>query len=112
LGVIYDQGGLYASLIAKHVGSTVQAGVDSNITIAGYTTSDLAMVYTVRDPGFGARAVRVKFGVTNLSDKRSQYFIYGSTIPTAASPGPNGNGYDDYMTLPGRAYSLGLSADF
>ena len=40
--------------------------------------------------------------MNNLSDNRAQYDVYGANLA----------GKDDFMTLPGRAYSVTLSADF
>ena len=107
LGLIYDGGPLYASLISKRVGSQIEAGnnpltATGNYDVSAYTVNNLAIVYTLRDPGAGAKAAHVKFGVNNLSDNRAQYYVYGANLA----------GKDDFMTLPGRAYSVTLSADF
>ncbi len=107
LGLIYDSGPLYASFISKRVGGQVQAGnnpatATGNYDIGAYTVNNVAVVYTLRDPGAGAKAVHVRVGIDNLSDNRAQYFVYGSNLA----------GADEFMTLPGRAYSVTLSADF
>jgi iron complex outermembrane receptor protein len=103
LGLIFDQGPYYASIIGRRIGSTVQNdGTNPNIDVAGYTLTDLALGYTIRNPGAGARDVKIKFTVTNLSDNRFAYFVYNTTLA----------GTTDYMTLPGRAYNIGVSADF
>lgn len=103
LGLIFEGGPLYASWLAKHVGSQWQSGVSGNESISGYTVSDLALVYTMRDPGAGAKSVRFKLGVANLADNRTRYYLYGTDLTGT---------YDAWMTLPGRAYSVGISADF
>jgi iron complex outermembrane recepter protein len=105
-GVIYDRGGLYGSLLAKHIGTTVQAGNNGpdggNYDISGYTTTDLAIGYTIKSPWAGVKDVKVRFQVSDLSNSESIYYVYGATL----------SGTDMFMTLPGRSYSLGLSADF
>jgi iron complex outermembrane receptor protein len=105
LGLIYDHGPLYASIISKHVGSTVQQGGATNTiyNVSGYTVNDLALVYRVRDPGAGARSVKICLGIDNLSNNRAEYYTYGGNLAGTA---------DAWMTLPGRAYSVGISADF
>jgi iron complex outermembrane receptor protein len=112
LGLIYDANGLYASLISKYIGSTVQPGnqgpvtygaLGTNYIIAGYTTTDLALGYTLRDPGAGMKDLKLRLTASNLSNSRSIYYVYGSSLQT---------GLDMFMTLPGRAYNVGISADF
>ena len=106
LGLIYDAGWLYASFTSKRVGGQVEGGSNGpdggNYDISAYTTNNLAVVYTLADPGIGAKAVHAKLTVNNLSNNRSIYYVYGGTI----------SGADEFMTLPGRAYMLSLSADF
>jgi iron complex outermembrane receptor protein len=103
LGVIYDANPLYASLLSKHVGAQVQSGASGDENISGYTVNDLAIVYTARDPGAGAKDVKIKLGVSNLADNRSRYYLYGTDLTGT---------YDAWMSLPGRAYTLGIAADF
>ncbi len=104
VGVIFDRGPLYASVISKHVGSTVQQGYAANETVSGYTVNDLAFAYTMHAPENGLRNLKLKFAVSNFSNNRSIYYLYN---------GSNLSQTQDYvMTLPGRAYTLGFSADF
>ena len=106
LGLIYDSGPLYAAFTSKRVGSQVEAGSNGpdngNYDISAYTTNNLALVYTFANPGAGAKALRLKFNVYNLSNNRSEYYVYGGTL----------SGADEFMTLPGRAYQFAVSADF
>jgi len=105
-GVIYDDGKLYGSLLAKHIGATLQGGNNGpdggNYDISGYTTTDLSLAYAFKEPAAGFKDIKVRLNVSNLSNNESIYFVYGATL----------SGTDMFMTLPGRAYSLGLSADF
>jgi iron complex outermembrane receptor protein len=106
LGLIYDSGPFYAAFTSKRVGSQTEAGNNGpdngNYDISAYTVNNLSAVYTLANPGAGAKNVRFKFNVYNLSDNRSQYFVYGATI----------SGTDEFMNLPGRAYQFAVSADF
>jgi len=105
-GLIYDDGKLYGSLLAKHIGNTVQGGNNGpdggNYDIAGYTTTDLSLGYTFKDPAAGFKDLKVRLTVANLSNKESVYYVYGATL----------SGTDMFMTLPGRSYNVGISADF
>jgi iron complex outermembrane receptor protein len=105
LGLIYDRGPLYASIVSKHVGSTVQQGGSTGAiyNVSGYTVNDLALVYRVREPGAGVHSLKIRLGIDNLANNRAEYFTYGGNLAGTA---------DAWMTLPGRAYSLGISADF
>ncbi len=106
LGLIYESGSLYGSIISKHVGSTIYSSAvpaSGFLTVSGYTVNDLSLGYTLRDPGAGLRDAKIKFGISNLANNRAQYYLYNQTPVT---------GVDTWMTLPGRAYTLGLSADF
>ncbi len=119
LGLIYEHGPLYGSLIGKHVGSTYQSSSESpgaspepggvstvdgngNKSVSGYTVTDLNLVYTLHDVAAGLKNLKLKFDIANLGDKRNVYYIYGANLA----------GADEYMTLPGRSYTLGFSADF
>ena len=101
-GVIYDSHGLYGSLIAKHVGSELQGGNQQNYTIPGYLTTDLSLAYTLKNPTAGFKDVKFRFLASNLSNNRAIYYVYGNAL----------NGDDAFMTLPGRSYFAGISADF
>jgi iron complex outermembrane receptor protein len=112
LGLIYDAHNLYGSLMAKHVGTTVQPGnqgpvnfgnaVGTGYNMAGYTLVDLSLGYNLKDPLPGMRNARVQLNVADMANNRSVYYVYNANIA----------GNDDFMTLPGRSYMLRLSADF
>jgi iron complex outermembrane receptor protein len=106
IGLIYDSGPLYGSLTSKRVGAQVEAGGNGpdngNYDIGAYTVNNLALVYTVANPGAGAKALRLKFNVYNLANNQSRYYVYGGTLA----------GADEFMDLPGRAYQFAVSADF
>jgi iron complex outermembrane receptor protein len=105
-GLIFDNGRSYGSLITKHIGTTVQGGNNGpdggNYDVAGFTTTDLAMGYTFKKPTSGLKDVKVRLVVSNLANNEAVYYVYGASL----------SGTDMFMTLPGRSYMLGLSADF
>jgi len=116
-GVIFDDGHLYGSLLAKHIGSTYQAGngagaipggvtgfANGLYTVAGYTTTDLSVGYTFRNPTAGMKDLKVRLNASNLSNNTTVYYVYGAA--------GFGNGNDAFMTLPGRSYAVSLAADF
>jgi iron complex outermembrane receptor protein len=105
-GAIYDDGRLYGSLLAKHIGNTLQAGnngpVGGNYEIPAYTINDATIGYTFKNPTNGFKDIKARLNVSDLANNHSIYFVYGATL----------GGTDMFMTLPGRAYSITLSADF
>lgn len=105
-GLIYDDSQVYASLMSKHIGNTVQGGNNGpdggNYDIAGFTTTDLALGYTVKNPSSGIKDVKLRLTVSNLANKQSIYYVYGASL----------SGTDMFMTMPGRSYNVGVSADF
>lgn len=103
LGLIYDRGPLYASFLSKRVGSQWQSGIAGNESVGAYTVNDLAIAYTLANPGGGAKDVKIRFSVSNLANNRALYYLYGSNLIGTQ---------DAWMTLPGRAYMVGLAADF
>jgi len=110
ISLIFDSGPYFASITSKHVGSTIYNGANTNnatgvgaVTLDGYTVHDLAMAYKLDNPGAGLKDAKIRFTVSNFSNNRAVYFLYNQTPVT---------GVDTYMTLAGRAYMLGVSADF
>ncbi len=111
-GPIYNNGRLYASVLAKHVGSQYMSGNQGPINcgssdgscynIPGFTTTDLAIAYTIKSPWAGVKDVTARLQVSDLGNNESIYYVYNATL----------SGTDEFMTLPGRSYSLGLSANF
>jgi iron complex outermembrane receptor protein len=114
-GLVYDDSTWYGSLLTKHIGSTWQggnggssyAGIGAYNTtygayqVAGFTTTDLNLGYTVKKPIAGLKDLKVRVNVSNLTNHRQAYYVYGS----------NFNGDDMFMTLPGRSYMLSLSTN-
>ncbi len=121
LGLIYDRHGLYASLIDKYVGSEYQgAGTSDPLNpapfaqvqcgggamcyhVGGYSITNLSLAYTIANPAAGLKDVKVRLDVSDLFNNQSLYYTTGGAAII---------GYDTFMALPGRAYTLGVSADF
>jgi iron complex outermembrane receptor protein len=116
-GVIYDAHGLYGSLMAKHVGSTWQAGNGTMgkvggvggyngaygaYQVNGFTTADLALGYAFNRPFTGVKDAKLRLLVSDLSNNQTAYYVYNAAM----------SGADEFMTLPGRSYTLTVSADF
>jgi len=123
LGLLYDDGRLYGSVLSKYIGSTVQpspanapqAGPSGpavnyvnngsalwQYTISGYTVTDATIGYTFKQPTAGIKDFKVHLTVSDIANNQSIYYAYGNTL----------NNVDMFMTLPGRSYMLGMSADF
>ena len=106
-GLIFDNGRLYGSLLAKHVGNTVQAGnngpdVGGAYDISGFTVSDLALGYTFKEPSAGFKDLKLRLNVNNLANKESIYVVGAPTL----------SGTDTFYSLPGRSYMVTASTDF
>ena len=115
LGLIFDSNSLYGSLMAKHVGQTIQPGSKGqapvnygsedgySYQIPAYTVTDLAIGYTIHRPSSGVKDVKLRLNVSDLANNQSIYYVYGSSLAT---------GSDMFMTLPGRSYAVTVAADF
>jgi iron complex outermembrane receptor protein len=102
LGIIYNQDGIYASLIDKWVGSRFgdnneKQGLDP------YNQLDLSLGYTLQNQPKGVPPVSVKLQISNLLDSRNIYDFYGY-----AADGKTAK----YFTQPGRSFFLSASAPF
>ena len=98
-GVIYNQGQVYASLMAKNVGARF-GDVGQTIPLAAYTVANFASSYTLKNIGGWAKNVKVGFQLNNLFNKTDIYAL--GTYDASNNP--------MYFTLPGRSYQLTLSA--
>ena len=97
-GVIYNQGPLYASVTAKHVGSRF-GDTGETIPLAAYTVANFASSYTLKNVNSRAKDVKVGFQINNLLNKTDIYAL--GTYDANGSP--------MYFTLPERSYQLTLS---
>ncbi len=97
-GEIYNQGPLYASLTAKHVGSRF-GDVGETIPLTAYTVADFASSYTFNNVGSWAKNTKLGFQINNLFNKTDIYAL--GTYDANNNP--------MYYTLPARSYQLSLS---
>ncbi|MEO6146597.1 MAG: TonB-dependent receptor [Sulfuriferula sp.] len=97
-GVIYNQGQLYASLTAKHVGSRF-GDTGETIPLAAYTVANFASSYTLKNVAGWAKEAKLGFQINNLFNKTDIYAL--GTYDANNNP--------MYFTLPERSYQLSLS---
>jgi iron complex outermembrane receptor protein len=100
-GLIYNQGGYYASLIAKHVGQRFGTGSDPSTDqkLSSYTIANLNTSYTFKSASGTLNNAKVSFQVNNLFNKSG----------LLDQPGTTADGTPLYWTFPGRTYMLSLS---
>lgn len=104
LGVIYNRAEWYASLIDKYVGSRY-GDVGQTIPLAGYSTLDGALGYTVGQDGpTWLRNASIKLALNNLIDSHKIYALAGYTADSSATP--------LYWTIPGRSVFATVSVPF
>jgi len=104
LGLIYQDMGWYASLMAKNVGSRF-SNVDANgnnLTLGAYTVANLDVSYTLPRSLVGARTVKLGFKVDNLFDHRGDFASTNSDI----------NGNPLFFVVPARSYQANFSMSF
>lgn len=99
-GFIYNSGPVYASLVAKHVGSRF-GDTGETIPLAAYTVTNFASSFTWKNVSTWAKNVRVGLQVNNLFNKTDIYAL--GTYDANNDP--------MYFTLPERSYQLTLSVD-
>ena len=98
--MIYNQGQLYASLTAKHVGSRF-GDTGETIPLAAYTVANFASSYTLKNVAGWAKEAKVGFQINNLLNKTDIYALGTYDATTGTIP--------MYFTLPERSYQLSLS---
>lgn len=105
VGLIYQLGGLYASLITKYVGprfSNVDAS-GNNLYFSGYSTSNLDISYKLSDlKTFGNGNAKIAFKVSNLFNREGNYASLYSDIDSNPL----------YFVIPSRNYQVSLSVPF
>ena len=104
LGLIYNQGSAYASLIAKEVGQRY-SGVDTfgnAIPMSSYTIVNFATSYTI-DPNVLGKGAKVGFQINNLFNNNSIYSSFANDQSAAANP--------MFYAIPTRSYMLNFSVD-
>ena len=103
LGVIYNHGPAYASLMAKEVGQ-YYSGVDVNgnaIPFSSYTIVNFASSYTLDKNGFLGKNARVGFQIDNLMNKNQIYASFAN----------DANGNPMFYAMPTRTVMVSLSVD-
>jgi iron complex outermembrane receptor protein len=103
LGAIYNQGPIYASLIAKEVGprdSTFQDASGNEILFSSMTITNFSSSYSLKDIGTWGKSAKVGFQVNNLFNKNGPY---------ADTYGSDASGNALYYVIPTRNYELSLS---
>jgi len=104
LGLLYKQGGLYGSLIAKTNGSQyAKDGEPAAYQIGAYTVTDFTLGYRWRVGGPFVKAVKLQAGVNNLFNKQDV---------TSISANSKGAAFDQYTFVPERSWTVSLNADF
>ena len=101
LGVIYDHGGFYGSLMAKSVGGSYSQNVDVNgnsLYFGGYTITNLNMNYKPTSVYLG-KNTKIGFEVNNLFNRTGVF--------TSVNTDFNGNPL--YYTIPERSYMVSVS---
>ena len=99
LGVIYNQGPMYGSLLDKYVGSRYGDSGETQPLVA-YSVTNLSLGYKL-NAGM-AHPVDVRLKINNLLDKKAIYALAGYT----------GANTPLYWTLPSRSFDLSVSIKF
>lgn len=100
-GVMYNQGPIYASLIAKQIG-TRYSNVDVNgnpIYFNAFTVANFNASYSLKDIGSWAKNAKIGLQVNNLFNNTD---LYASIVSDA-------NGNPMYYAVPERNFELSLS---
>ncbi len=97
-GLSYNQRQLYASLMAKHIGSRF-GDTGETIPLGAYTTVNFASSYTLAHVASWTKSAKLGFQINNLFDKKDIYAL--GTYDAHNNP--------MYFTVPGRSYQLSLS---
>ena len=106
LGVIYNQGPLYASLITKEIGSRF-SGIDVNgnptIHFGSYSVTNFSSTYKIPKLFEWTKNTALQFQVDDLFNRTDMIASAGNTANL---------GVPLFWTLPGRSYMINLSSDF
>ncbi len=100
-GVIYNQGPIYASLLAKETGARI-SGVDAQgnqLHFGAYTITNFNSSYALNELGGWGKKASIGFQINNLFNKQALY----------ASNGNDAAGNPLFFVIPTRSYMLNLS---
>lgn len=98
LGLIHQDGNLYASIMTKYIG-TFYSNTDAsgnNLRFSGYTLTNFNLSYKLPNKA------KVGFAIDNLFDKKGYLTSMSSDV----------NGNPLYFVIPSRSYQLSLSMKF
>ncbi len=101
-GVIYDQDGIYGSLIEKWVGARY-GDVNQTPGLDPYGTLDLSLGYTLDQPVSGLHKTSVKLELDNILDTNKIFALAGYTAA---------DGTPLFWTIPGRSVFVTVSTSF
>jgi iron complex outermembrane receptor protein len=102
-GIIYNQDGVYASLIDKWIGSRY-GNPDQTAGLQPYQTLNLALGYTTKETMFGwLPPSSIKIELNNITDETKIDQLAGTTV---------GAGNNLYWTVPGRSVFMSYSVTF
>ncbi len=97
-GVSYNLGSIYASLMAKHIGSRF-GDTGETVPLNPYTTVNFASSYKLGKLAGWAKETKLGFQINNLFDQQDIYALGNY----------DANNNPMYFTLPGRSVQLSLS---
>jgi iron complex outermembrane receptor protein len=105
LGLIYQQGDIYSSLMAKYIGSR-DSNTDANgnnLEFGGYAIANFDVTYKMSEVrALGNGNSKISFKISNLLNREGDY----SSLNSAA------NGDPLYFVIPSRSYQVSFSVPF
>jgi iron complex outermembrane recepter protein len=112
LGLLYGQGPVNASLLAKQVGSRItgQDAFNNNVKLGGYAVANLSAGYKLNAATGWAKNATLQFQVENIFN-RTDIIAQNGRTQTSAIAGASG-GDPLFWTLYGRIFNISLSASF
>jgi iron complex outermembrane receptor protein len=111
LGLLFSSEGWSGSVVYKRVGRTYALD-DQGYEQAPYSSTDLNVAYTFKNPGMGAKTLKLQAGIYNLANKQSVLTVkpVNSVVGTATygqvAPG------DTFLYQPERSIMVTLRAGF
>jgi iron complex outermembrane receptor protein len=102
-GVIYNQGPVYASLMAKETGARTSGVAADGVTplyFDSYTITNFNASYTLNELGSWGKKAKIGFQVNNLFNVQGLYASNGNDVVTNDPL---------YFVIPTRSYQLSLS---
>ena len=109
-GILYKQGGWSASLVDKMIGNTF--ALDGAYEMKAYSSLDLNLGYTFRNPGFGAKSLKASLGVFNLLNHQDILSIAAKNSTVGSATYGTVNAGDTFTYQPERSFMVSVKADF